>query len=71
MFVKPADGRAVRWPGSMRLLKSDGENVPETSFWLLALKHGDIAEVKEHVSPPAPEPAAPPETPEPEEEPAA
>lgn len=71
MIVKPAEGRAVRWPGSMRLLKSGGENVPETPFWLLALKHGDIEEVKEQSSPAAPEPAASPETPEPEKEPAA
>ena len=71
MFVKPADGRAVRWPGSMRLLKSDGEKVPETSFWLLALKHGDIEEVKEQASPAAPEMAASPAIPEPEKEPAA
>ncbi|KXV50232.1 hypothetical protein AD945_02420 [Gluconobacter albidus] len=71
MIVKPADGRAVRWPGSMRLLKSAGERVPETSFWLLALKHGDIEEVKEQASPAAPEVAASPETSEPEKEPAA
>ncbi|WP_241009316.1 hypothetical protein [Gluconobacter kondonii] len=55
----------------MRLLKSGGENVPETSFWLLALKHSDIEEVKEQDSPAAPELAASPETPEPEKEPAA
>ncbi|MFT8785458.1 DUF2635 domain-containing protein [Gluconobacter oxydans] len=74
MFVKPADGRAVRWPGSMRLLKATGENVSETSFWLLALHHGDVVEASpeekaepavavvtepSHVtSEPTPEPAA-------------
>lgn len=51
MFVKPADGRAVRWPGSMRLLKATGENVPETSFWLLARHHGDVVEASPEEKP--------------------
>ncbi|GCE83065.1 DUF2635 domain-containing protein [Komagataeibacter diospyri] len=42
MFVKPAPGRAVRWPGTMRLLKAQGENVPESTFWLLCERNGDV-----------------------------
>lgn len=44
MFVKPAPGRAVRWPGTMRLLKAQGEIVPETGFWLLLLRNGDVVQ---------------------------
>ncbi|GBQ84097.1 hypothetical protein AA13595_1322 [Gluconacetobacter johannae DSM 13595] len=42
MFVKPGPGRAVRWPGTLRLLAPEGAEVPETTFWLLCLKHGDV-----------------------------
>ncbi|AQS84005.1 hypothetical protein A0U92_03605 [Acetobacter aceti] len=45
MFVKPADGRAVRWPQSLRLLKTTGEEVPSTGFWLRALSRGDVRKV--------------------------
>lgn len=44
MFVKPAPGRAVRWPGTMRLLKAQGETVPETGFWLLLLRNADVVQ---------------------------
>ena len=53
MFVKPAPGRAVRWPGTLRLLKEVGENVPETSFWLLAVKNGDVVKTNPPSSPAA------------------
>ncbi|NHN83665.1 DUF2635 domain-containing protein [Acetobacter musti] len=46
MFVKPADGRAVRWPGSMRLLSSNGENVPDNTFWRRRLKFGDVVKAE-------------------------
>ncbi|GBQ92096.1 hypothetical protein AA23498_1365 [Acetobacter nitrogenifigens DSM 23921 = NBRC 105050] len=46
MFVKPAPGRAVRWPVSMRLLNEAGENVPSSPFWLLALHHKDVVVIK-------------------------
>ncbi|AQS88269.1 hypothetical protein AA101099_1775 [Neoasaia chiangmaiensis NBRC 101099] len=45
MLVKPALGRAVRWPGTRRLLAESGQDVPETSFWLLALHNGDVEKV--------------------------
>jgi len=42
MWVKPAEGRAVRFPSSKRLLKSSGEDVPENAFWLRRLSCGDV-----------------------------
>ncbi|MBV1835654.1 DUF2635 domain-containing protein [Acetobacter estunensis] len=45
MRVKPAEGRAVRWPDSRRLLATDGENVPETDFWRRRLRSGDVVKV--------------------------
>ena len=37
MFVRPAEGRAVRRPDTKRLLAKDGETVPDTAFWLRAV----------------------------------
>ncbi|MBO1325312.1 DUF2635 domain-containing protein [Acetobacter sp. TBRC 12305] len=45
MFVKPASGRSVRWPGTLRLLDTAGATVPATAFWLRALSRGDVLEV--------------------------
>ncbi|GAA3684298.1 DUF2635 domain-containing protein [Acetobacter lovaniensis] len=42
MFVKPAPGRTVRWPASLRLLSEQGAEVPSTAFWLRALACGDV-----------------------------
>ncbi|MBB2196560.1 DUF2635 domain-containing protein [Gluconacetobacter sp. 1c LMG 22058] len=43
MFVKPASGRAVRWPGTRRLLADAGENVPDgVVFWARCLRNGDV-----------------------------
>ncbi|GBQ69659.1 hypothetical protein AA103196_2273 [Ameyamaea chiangmaiensis NBRC 103196] len=42
MRVKPAEGRAVRFPASKRLLKTEGEDVPDTMFWRRRLRDGDI-----------------------------
>lgn len=50
MRVKPADGRAMRWPGTLRLLKYTGEDVPETAFWLRAKAKGDVVEAKGDVA---------------------
>ncbi|WP_075632574.1 DUF2635 domain-containing protein [Novacetimonas hansenii] len=61
MFVKPATGRSVRWPGTMRLLKTAGETVPETGFWLLCLHNGDVVKA----TPPAASAASPSSTPSP------
>ncbi len=61
MFVKPGPGRAVRWPGTLRLLAPDGAEVPETTFWLLCLARGDIVKTAPPLSAPAvaPAPATP------------
>ncbi|WP_308721022.1 DUF2635 domain-containing protein [Komagataeibacter xylinus] len=65
MFVKPAPGRAVRWPGTMRLLKASGETVPENGFWLLLLRNGDVvraappaASAAQAIPAPSPAPAS-------------
>lgn len=49
MFVKPAPHpevpeaqRKVRIPHTHALLSNDGEEVPESAFWLRRLKHGDV-----------------------------
>lgn len=42
MQVKPAEGRAVRFPGTLRLLDKAGADVPETPFWIRALSRGDV-----------------------------
>ena len=44
MFVRPAEGRAVRRPDTKRLLAKDGETVPDTAFWLRAVMRGDVEE---------------------------
>lgn len=57
MFVKPALGRAVRIPGTRRLLSEAGENVPDSTFWQLCRRNGDVVEA----SPPAVAEAVTPE----------
>jgi len=47
MRVKPAKGRAMRWPGTLRLLKYSGEDVPETAFWLRAKAKGDVVSAED------------------------
>ena len=47
MFVKPAEGRAVHWPGTRRLLAAEGAEVPLSTFWLLCLRNGDVVESKD------------------------
>ncbi|PYD63974.1 DUF2635 domain-containing protein [Gluconacetobacter entanii] len=59
MFVKPAPGRSVRWPGTMRLLKAQGETVPETGFWLLCLHNGDVVKATPPAASAAPATPAP------------
>ncbi|MCE2577547.1 DUF2635 domain-containing protein [Komagataeibacter sp. FNDCR1] len=59
MFVKPAPGRNVRWPGTMRLLKAAGETVPETGFWLLCLHNGDVVKATPPAASAAPATLAP------------
>lgn len=54
MFVKPAPGRTVRWPASLRLLSEEGAEVPSTAFWLRALACGDVQKASPTVQETAP-----------------
>ncbi|UMR99567.1 DUF2635 domain-containing protein [Escherichia coli] len=49
MFVKPATGRTVRYPGDpSRLLPESGAEVPDRDvFWRRRLKQGDVVIVTE------------------------
>jgi hypothetical protein len=40
--IKPAPGRAVRDPVTMKPLAADGETKPRTSFWTRRLADGDV-----------------------------
>ena len=42
MFVKPVPGRMIRWPRTMTPLREAGEHVPENTYWLRALRDGDV-----------------------------
>jgi hypothetical protein len=44
MFVKPAEGRAVRDPASRALLPANCGDVPMTAFWLRRLRDKDVVE---------------------------
>ena len=63
MFVKPGHRQddpalplIVRGPNK-RLLSSEGENVPEITFWYRRLRDGDVV-LAEPPAPPTPRPAA-------------
>jgi Protein of unknown function (DUF2635). len=48
MFIKPAQGRVVRYPNSEKRLPETGANVPDRDlFWLKRLKDGDVIKVKQ------------------------
>lgn len=51
MFVKPVDGRMVRWPRTMTPLREAGEDVPADVYWLRALRDGDVEEVEPPAKP--------------------
>jgi hypothetical protein len=59
MFVKPLHGLFVRDPITRDRIPPEGWEVPENTFWLTRVRHGDV-EVAER--PPAPEPEAKPES---------
>lgn len=42
MFIKPAPGRMVRWPMSMRPLLDQGEEVPDDFHWQRLIQTGDV-----------------------------
>lgn len=41
LFVRPAEGRLVRDPISLRPLPAEGDNKPKTSYWLRRIRCGD------------------------------
>ncbi|EAO1206235.1 DUF2635 domain-containing protein [Salmonella enterica] len=45
LFLKPAPGKSVRDPRSMKLLADKGERKPRNSYWLRRLGAGDVVEV--------------------------
>ncbi|EHR5691828.1 DUF2635 domain-containing protein, partial [Escherichia coli] len=42
IFIKPAPGRLIRDPDTMRLLAQEGEEKPFTPFWCRRLDDGDV-----------------------------
>ena len=42
MYVKPAEGRALRDPQTRRLLPAESRQVPDDIFWQRALADGDV-----------------------------
>ncbi len=46
MFVKPAEGRAVRDPDSRALLAAEGEEKPDTRFWRRRVRDKDVVEAE-------------------------
>ncbi len=45
MKIKPADGKAIRDPFTLKLLAPEGEEKPRNSFWIRRLAAGDVVEV--------------------------
>ncbi|EKO9886184.1 DUF2635 domain-containing protein [Escherichia coli] len=43
--IKPAAGKAIRDPLTMKLLTPEGEEKPRNSFWIRRLAAGDVVEV--------------------------
>ena len=43
--IKPAAGKAIRDPLTMKLLAPEGEEKPRNSFWIRRLAAGDVVEV--------------------------
>ncbi|OSK94360.1 DUF2635 domain-containing protein [Escherichia coli] len=43
--IKPAEGKAIRDPLTMKLLAPEGEEKPRNSFWIRRLAAGDVTEV--------------------------
>ena len=46
MFVKPAEGRAVRDPTSRALLAAEGEEKPDIRFWRRRVRDKDVVEAE-------------------------
>ncbi|WP_000979223.1 DUF2635 domain-containing protein [Escherichia coli] len=43
--IKPAAGKAIRDPLTMKLLAPEGEEKPRNSFWIRRLAAGDVVEI--------------------------
>ncbi|HFL4393807.1 TPA: DUF2635 domain-containing protein [Escherichia coli] len=43
--IKPAAGKVIRDPLTMKLLAPEGEEKPRNSFWIRRLAAGDVVEV--------------------------
>jgi hypothetical protein len=64
MFVKPGKRPVgeegpllVRHPGTKRLLRAEGEEVPDNQYWFRRLRDGDVEEIQRPAAP-EPEPEA-------------
>ncbi|EPG7298514.1 TPA: DUF2635 domain-containing protein [Klebsiella pneumoniae] len=60
-FIKPAPGCAVRDPISRKLLKDDGEEKPQSGFWLRRIADDSVQRTKRKAAKkdPAKDPALP------------
>ncbi|HAP0140371.1 TPA: DUF2635 domain-containing protein [Escherichia coli] len=45
MKIKPAEGKAIRDPLTMKLLDPAGEEKPRNSYWIRRLAAGDVIEI--------------------------
>lgn len=60
MRVKPADPTAViRDPHTRRVLPAEGDDVPESNFWMRRLLAGEVVRIDERTEPLGNEPLAP------------
>lgn len=50
MKIKPKAGLIIRDPESFEQLSAEGEEKPETAYWLNHLKAGDVELVREKTS---------------------
>ncbi|HDY3114912.1 TPA: DUF2635 domain-containing protein [Salmonella enterica] len=55
--IKPAPGRIVRDPKTMKPLAEAGETKPRISYWTRRLADGDVVLVKDDVKADEPSPA--------------
>lgn len=46
IFIKPAPGRLIRDPDTMRPLAQEGEEKPFTPFWCRRLDDGDVIQAE-------------------------
>lgn len=61
MFVRAAEGRQVRRPDTLTLLRPEGEEVPDDDFWFRRVSEGDVIRQTQPDAKSKTEPDAPPE----------